>query len=376
MSKDYYKTLGVDKNADAREIKKAYRKLAHEHHPDKETGDEAKFKEINEAYQILSDDKKRQMYDQFGADAANGMGGGAGGPGGMNWEDIMRQAGGFGGAGGPGVEFDLGDIFGSMFGGAAGAGGRGGARRRQQQRGADIQMDVTVEFDEAAFGVKQEVELRHGVKCSKCSGNGAEPGTPINTCSTCNGAGVVEQVQRSVFGMVRTQGICGDCSGQGKIPETKCGECHGNGIEKVTETLEVSIPAGIDNGQTIRLEGKGEAGLNGAPSGDLYINVLVRDSEEFEREGYNIYSKVEVPFSIMTLGGKIEVPTLDGDVTLKIPSGTESGKVMRLKSKGVERLQGTGRGDHLVTVVVKVPSHPPRKYRKAIEALQDFEESN
>lgn len=361
MAQDYYNILGVDKSASQDEIKKAYRKKAHKYHPDKEGGDEEKFKEVNEAYQALGDPEKRKMYDQFGAAGVNG---GAGGMGGMNWEDIMR---GQGGGGFGGVEFDLGDIFGEMFGG-------GRRRARKQQRGSDIQMDQTVDFSEAAFGVKRDIDLHHGVTCETCEGNGAEPGTELKECDQCKGHGVIEQMQRSVFGAVRTQSMCPACDGRGKTAEKKCANCHGNGIEKKTETLEVQIPAGIDDGQTIRIQGKGEAGLNNAPAGDLYITVHVKTHSELERDGDNVRSMVDVPYSVMALGGTIDIDTLDGEVEMKVPHGTQSGTTLRLKNKGISRLGGGGaRGDHLVTVRVAVPEHAKGKYKKAIKALEEFE---
>ncbi len=360
MAKDYYNLLGVERGASAEEIKKAYRKKAHEYHPDKEGGDEAKFKEVNEAYQVLSDPEKRKMYDQFGEAGVNGAAAGGGAPGGINWEDIMRQGGG-------GVEFDMGDIFSEFFGG----GRRGG--RGQQQRGADIHMDVTLSFKEAAFGLKKTVELLKGEKCSKCSGNGAEPGTPIKDCDTCKGSGVVEHLQRSVFGAVRRQAICGQCSGRGKTFETKCSTCHGNGIEKKESKLEIDIPAGIDNEQTVRVPGQGEAGQFGQQPGDLFVTVHVKPHKGWKRDGDTIYSEVLVPYSTMVLGGKISVETLDGEMEVKVPSGMKSGKQLRLRNTGVPRLQASGRGDHIVTVQVEVPKKVSGKQKKLIKQLADLD---
>lgn len=362
MAKDYYNILGVSKDASEDEIKKAFRKKAHELHPDKEGGDEAKFKEVNEAYQVLSDAQKRKAYDQFGEAGVNGPGaGGAGGYGGMNWEDIARQAG-FSGQGG--VEFDMGDIFSEFFGG----GRRGRAR---QQRGQDIQMDIEIDFTEAAFGMKKTIELYKNEKCSHCSGNGAEPGTPIKECETCKGAGVVDSVQRSVFGAVRSQAICNECEGQGKTAETKCKTCSGAGMEKRESKIEIDIPAGIDSGQTIRATGKGEAGPHGAPAGDLYINVFVKENTDFVRERDDVLSSVTAPYTIFVLGGKITVKTIDGEAELKIPAGTESGKKMRLRGKGIPHLQASGRGDHIVTVHVEVPDKPNRKIKKLLKELSE-----
>ncbi|MFC1598025.1 molecular chaperone DnaJ [Patescibacteria group bacterium] len=374
MSKDYYNILGVDKGASQEEVKKAYRKLAHEHHPDKEHGNEDKFKEVNEAYQVLGNEQKRKSYDQFGtADFGGGAGPGAG-PGGMNWEDIMRQ-GGFAGGGGTaqGVEFDLGDIFSEFFRGGA-RGGRGG--RRQQQKGQDIQIDMDLKFEEASFGAKKEVSLLRDVKCEHCKGNTAEPGTPIKDCTTCSGSGVVEQLQRSILGAIRTQTPCQDCEGQGKIPEKKCSKCSGNGVQKKDSAIEIDIPAGIDDGQTIRIASQGEAGPKGAPAGDLFVNVHVREHQGWQREGNDVISEHEVPYSTLVLGGKINVDTLDGEVVVKIPAGTESGKALRLRGKGVQRLQGSGRGEHIVKVHVDVGKRMSSKKKKLLKELAKLDEAD
>ncbi len=367
MAKDYYNILGVSKTASEDEIKKAFRKAAHKYHPDKDGGDEAKFKEVNEAYQVLSDKQKRSAYDQFGEAGVNGQGGFGGGAG-MNWEDIMRQAGGQGGFGGQGVEFDLGDIFGDLFGGGR---RRGGASA--QQRGQDIQMDTTIDFKEAAFGVKKEVELYKGATCSHCSGNGAEPGTPIEACDTCKGSGVVDQIQRSVFGQIRTQVACSSCNGRGKTVKTPCKTCRGNGIEKKNTTLELNIPAGIEDGQTMRMSGQGEAGQFGGPAGDLYVVVHVKSHENFQRQGDDVVVEELVSYPTAVLGGRIEVETLDGLVDLKIPAGTTAGTILRLRGKGIQRLHGHGRGDHLVKVNIHVPQYPSRKFKKLLKEMEEFE---
>lgn len=367
MAKDLYNILGVSKGATQDEIKKAFRKLAHQHHPDKEGGDETKFKEINAAYQILSDPEKRKRYDQFGEAGVNGPGGG--GAGGMNWEDVMRQ-GGFGGGfrqgAGGGIEFDLGDIFSDFFGGGA----RG---QRRQSKGQDIQVDVEISFSEAAFGVSKTVELYKSVSCSKCHGNGAEPGTPIKECAHCKGKGVVERIQQSFFGAVRAQSKCPDCNGEGKIPEKKCTQCHGTGAEKKDTTYEVKIPGGIDDGQTLRIGGQGEAGEHGSHAGDLYVVVHVKQEQEWKRVDDDVLAEVDVPYSMLVLGGKILVNTLDGAVEMKVPAGTEAGQLLRLRGKGVPQLQGSGRGDHLVKVGVKIPKRPGFKYKKLLKQLEQFE---
>jgi len=303
------------------------------------------------------------MYDQYGEAGVNGAAGG--GPGGMNWEDIMRQ-GGFAG-GGQGVEFDLGDIFSEFFGG----GGRRG--QKQQQRGSDIQMDLTMTFKEAAFGLKKTLNVLKGSTCSTCSGNGAKPGTPIKECTTCKGAGVVEQLQRSVFGAVRSHVACEACKGRGKTVETACETCHGKGVERKDTALEVDIPAGIDDGQTIRITGQGEAGEFGAQSGDLFVTVHVKSHDGWERDGDNIYSETEIPFATLVMGGTIIVDTLDGKMEVKVPSGTGSGKQLRLRGTGVTRLHGGGRGDHIITVQVEVPKKVSSKYKKILKQLSELD---
>lgn len=358
MSKDYYNILGVDKSASQDEIKKAFRKLAHKYHPDKATGDEEKFKEANEAYQVLGDEKKRQQYDQFGT-TFNGGGAGFGG-GGFNWQDFARQSGGaqgfdFG-------DFDIGDIFGEAF-------GFGRKRSRGPQRGADIQTSIRISFDEAIRGVEKQVSLHRTEKCEHCSGNGAEPGTPINTCTTCNGSGSEVRVQQTPFGNFQTKTTCRSCSGQGKSFEKACLDCEGRGILKKEKTLGVKVPPGIDHGETIRITGEGEAGIQGGTTGDLYIQVQVEESESFVREGYDILSDLFISYPVAVLGGKKEVETIDGPVELKIPSGTESGIILKLKGKGVEKLRGRGRGDHLVRVIIETPKHVSRKVKKLLQEL-------
>ncbi|OIO39364.1 MAG: molecular chaperone DnaJ, partial [Candidatus Omnitrophica bacterium CG1_02_49_16] len=348
MSKDYYKMLGVDKNASQDEIKKAFRKKAHEFHPDKAGGNAEKFKEINEAYQIVGNEEKRKKYDQFGDAAfANAGFGGTG----MNWEDFMRAAqggqGGFSGFNGGNINIDfgdLGDIFGNigeMFGFSMGGGG--GQRRRA--RGADIQTELAIEFSEAVFGVNKDISLYKTVVCEHCRGNGAEPGTSIITCKTCGGAGYVMQVQRTILGSFQSRSTCPDCGGEGKTAKTKCSQCHGTGLQKDTVEINVKIPAGIDDGQTIKLSGQGEASSSGV-NGDLYIRIRVKSDSNFEREGNDILSVAEISFPQAALGDKISVITVDGEITLKIPAGTQSGQVFKLRGRGAYSLHGRNRGDH------------------------------
>lgn len=364
MSKDYYKVLEVDKNASQDEIKKAFRKKAHQYHPDKKDGDEAKFKEVNEAYQILGNEQKRKQYDQFGDSAFSGQGFGGTG---MNWEDFVRQAQqGRGGMGG--VEFDMGDL-GDIFGDIFGFSGRGG-RGRRSNRGADIQTEIELDFKEAIFGTHKDVKLYKTVACSHCKGNKAEPGTPIETCQTCNGSGVVTSVQRTILGAFQSRSRCPHCQGEGKIPKEKCKQCGGSGLEKDTVELRIDIPAGIEHGQTIKLAGQGEAAPSGS-AGDLYVRVRVKGDARFERDGMTIRSTAEISISQAVLGDKIDVETVDGEVTLKIPAGTQSGQVFTLRGKGAPGLHGRGRGDHLVTVDVRIPKKLSRAQRKLFEQLQE-----
>lgn len=340
--RDYYEVLGISKGAEAQEIKKAYRKLAMKYHPDRNPGDEEaeeKFKEINEAYEVLSDDTKRKTYDQFGHDGLNGQGG-FGGQGGFNGQ-------GFGG-----FEDMFGDIFGDMFGGGFGGGRQ---RRRGPQRGADIRQSVSISFEEAAFGKKMSIKVNRSEECEECDGTGAKPGTSKKTCSTCNGTGQVRTVQRTPFGNIASSRPCSACNGTGEVIESPCSKCHGTGNTRKVKTIEVDIPAGIDDGQMIKLSGQGEVGEKGAPRGDLYIVVNVKSHPLFTRDGNDIYFEMPITFVQATLGDEIEVPTLDGKVKYSIPEGTQTGTVFRLKEKGIPRIRGNSRGDQYVKVVVEIP---------------------
>ncbi|XOU94590.1 MAG: molecular chaperone DnaJ [Candidatus Kerfeldbacteria bacterium] len=374
-NKDLYEILGVAKEASQDEIKKAYRKLAHQHHPDKSGGDEAKFKEINSAYQVLSNEQKRQQYDQFGQNfnqAGGGQGGQGGFGGGMNWDDFARASGGQQGPfgqGGQGAEYDMGDIFGDIF----GFGKRGGASSGASAQGGDIQAEMQIEFKEAAFGAEKVIDLYKHATCSHCKGNGAEPGSKIDTCKNCNGQGKVERVQQTVLGAFRTATVCPECRGEGKKYDKKCKECSGDGRVKESEKIKVKIPAGIAEGETIRLSGKGEVGLKGAPAGDLYVTMRVVNDPNFNREGDDILSEVNISISQATLGDKINIMTLDGEVTLKVPSGTQSGKVFSLKGKGTHHLRIRGRGDHLVTVNIQIPTKLSRDQKKLFEQLSKLD---
>ncbi|MBI2416289.1 MAG: molecular chaperone DnaJ [Candidatus Kerfeldbacteria bacterium] len=359
MSKDYYKILGVEKTATAEDIKKAFRKLAHQHHPDKESGNETKFKEINEAYQVIGNVDKRKQYDQFGADfeQQGGFGGGVG------WDDFMRYA--RGQNGGSFDLGDLGDIFGDIFGGAFG----GGGARRRQAVGNDIEMRVDLDFKEAVFGAEKTIETYRVTACQRCHGQGAEPGTTLKKCATCAGHGIVEQVQRTILGYMRQRAACPDCRGQGNRPEKTCQECTGTGVTKQLTKLRVKIPAGIDDGQAIRLDGEGEQAPYGGGAGDLYIRVTLRRQDDFQRSGNDIVSTTTISFAQAALGTKVDILTIDGVVEMKIPAGTQSSKVFRLKGKGVPQLGGSQRGDHLVTVVVHTPSKLSKAEKKLFKDL-------
>ncbi len=370
MGKDYYKILGIEKTASEEEIKQAFRKLAHKHHPDKEGGDEAKFKEINEAYQVLGNKEKRQQYDQFGAtfDQQGGFGGG------MNWEDFMRQArGGFSTGGGSafGGDFggiDLGDIFGDIFGF-----GGGSRRSSRDSRGNDIQIDLQISLHDAAFGVEKEIELYRQIKCPRCKGDLAEPGTKVETCGTCKGQGHIVRVQRTFIGNIQTSAVCPDCQGQGKKIHEPCHECRAQGVIKKKDKLEINIPAGIDDGATIRYSGQGEAGAKGGRTGDLYLRISVRPDRNFERHGADLLTKKKISFVQAILGDKVDVQTLDGEVSLKIPAGTQPGTKLRLRDKGMTKFERRDRGDLYVEIEVSIPTDVSRSQRKLLEEYQDLD---
>jgi molecular chaperone DnaJ len=361
MGKDYYKTLGVDKNASQEDIKKAFRKKAHECHPDKAGGDEAKFKELNEAYQVLGDAKKRSQYDQYGSAFEQAQAGG-----GFSGFEGFRDASGY--ANGFNVNMDdLGDIFGGI--GDIFGFGQGGRQKRGPSRGSDMQVVLTVDFMEAVFGTEKEISLPKIVKCNHCQGNGAEPGTKIETCKTCGGSGTVTRVQRTILGNMQVQTTCQDCAGEGKTFANKCKKCHGQGVVQENIKLKIKIPAGIDNGETIRLSGQGEAGVRGGSSGDLYLKIKVNSDHRFERDGYDVKNTIQISFTQAVLGGKIDIETVEGSVTLKIPEGTQTGTTFKLRGKGIPRLQSRGKGDHLVKVVIKTPTNLSRNQKKLLQEL-------
>ncbi|MFH1610849.1 MAG: molecular chaperone DnaJ [Patescibacteria group bacterium] len=369
MAKDYYSILGVDRKSSQDEIKKAFRKKAHEHHPDKGNGDDTKFKEVNEAYQTLGNKDKRAQYDQFGTtfDSA-GMGGG--GQGGFNWQDFAKHYGGQQQSYRTNINFeDIGDIFGD-FGDLFGRGQR--SSRTRSASGEDIQIHMTIDFREAVFGAEKIISLDKQDSCDKCSGKGYEDKTKIITCPQCNGSGQIQQTQRTMFGVFSTASVCPTCKGEGKKPEQYCSKCHGEGRTKIKRELKITIPAGIDTGQTIKISEQGNVGSKGSMSGDLYISFDIRSDKEFTRENYNILSKIEINISQASLGDKIEINTLDGLVNLKIPSGTQSGKIFILKNKGVPVLNSPSRrGDQQVEVNVKIPTRLSRKQKKLLEELKE-----
>jgi len=364
MSKNYYDILGVSKGATDDEIKKAYRKLAHQHHPDKSGGDEAKFKEVNEAYQVLSDKAKRQQYDQFGQ-TFEGAGAGGQGFGGFDFSGFQ----GFGGQNSQGFDFDFGeggfeDIFSGIFGGSSRSG-------RRKARGRDVQVDLEIDFSEMVLGTKKKINLYKNAVCERCAGSGGEPGTTQKTCPTCKGEGSVRTTRRSFFGTFSQVIECPDCLGEGKIFEKKCRNCGGDGRAKKEEEITIEVPAGISDGQTISLERKGEAGSKGSIPGDLYINIRVKKHQKFSRKSNDILSKEYIPFSTAVLGGKVEIDTISGKLILKIPSGTQSGDVFRLKGEGIPDLHGRGKGNQMVEVIVKTPKNISREQKRIIESLRN-----
>jgi molecular chaperone DnaJ len=352
--RDYYEVLGVNKSATDEDIKKAYRKAAKESHPDlhpNDKGAEERFKEVNEAYEVLSDENKRARYDQFGHEGPN-MGGGSGFGGGYS---------GFGGAG-------FNSIFDFFF--------NGGQQQQQHrngpERGADLRYDLTISFEEAAFGAKKEFKFQRNESCDACSGSGARAGTQPKTCPTCNGSGQVKVTSQSLFGQIVNMRTCSACGGTGKIIADKCPKCAGQGRVRVMRTATVQVPAGIDNGQVMTLSGHGEPGLRGGPSGDLYVYIAVRPHRLFKREGYNLLCDIPVSFTQATLGGEIDVPTLEGAIKHTIPEGTQNDTVLRLRGQGVPMLRGGGKGDLFIKVRVEVPRRLSERQK---ELLRQFEES-
>ncbi len=357
--RDYYEVLGVQKGASDDEIKKAYRKKAKQYHPDLNPNNaeaEAKFKEANEAYEVLSDADKKARYDQFGhAGVDPNYGAGAGGYG--------------GGFGGGGFDFDLGDIFGSFFGGGFGGGGRQ-SNPNGPRRGEDIQARVTISFEEAAKGCKRTVEVNRVDTCSECHGSGAKAGSSPKTCPDCGGRGYVNVQQRTAFGVISTQKSCPKCQGKGSVIENPCQKCRGTGRVSNKADVEVNIPAGIDDRQVFNISGAGNAGVNGGPKGDLKVAVFVRPHTYFERDGYNVWLEQHISFTQAALGDNLRIPTLDGDVKFDLPAGTQSGAVFSLKGKGIQILNGRGRGDQLVRIIVDTPKNLTQKQRDLLAELE------
>ena len=359
QKRDYYEVLGVSKGASDDEIKKAYRKLAKKYHPDMNPGDkeaEAKFKEVNEAYSILSDEQKRARYDQFGhagVDPNYGAGGPGGPFGGFDMGDI-----------------DLGDIFGSFFGGGGFGGfGGGGARRNGPQKGESLRANLTITFEEAAFGCEKEINLNRTEECDECHGSGCQPGTTAETCPDCRGTGVVRVQQRTGGFAFSSTAACTRCRGTGKIIHSPCKSCGGSGSVKKSKRITVTIPAGIDDGQAVSLRGQGNAGKNGGPAGDLIVGVRVKPHPQFRRDGTTVLYEQPVTFFQAAMGAELEIPTIDGKVKYTLPAGTQTGTTFRLRGKGIPELRGRGRGDQYVTIRVQVPTSMNAEQKEALRAF-------
>ncbi len=351
MSKDYYKVLGVEKNASKEDIKKAFRKLAHEFHPDKKGGNEGKFKEVNEAYGILSDDTKRAQYDAYGTAGFSGAGGfnPNQGFGGFDFSGFQNAG---------GVEFDLGDIFGEFF---------GGGGRTKNKRGKDISIDISLSFEESVFGTKRTVVLNKSSSCESCTGSGAKRGTSLETCSTCNGKGKIQEIKRSIIGSFSAVRVCDVCHGSGKIPKEKCGTCHGTGINRRDQDIQISVPSGIEDGEVLRMSGQGEA-IQGGISGDLYIKIRVEPHPQFEKEGDNLIMDLHIKLSEALLGTTKDIKTLDGTINLKIPEGINFFEVLRVRGKGIPHDSGK-RGDLLVRIIIDMPKKLSKDVKRIVEEL-------
>ena len=350
MSKDYYKILGVEKNASADDVKKAYKVLAKKYHPDinKESNATEKFKEINEAASVLTDAKKREQYDRFGSSTDQP----GGGHGGFDFTGFESGGGGY---------FE--DIFEGIVGGF---GFNGGGRRRQSGRGSDLEYELEITLEEAAKGIKHDLSFKTNVACETCSGSGSESGES-DQCSTCRGKGRVARMQRTPFGVVQTQGVCPDCNGEGRTFADPCGDCQGQGRKTEKVSLDVNIPAGVDNGTRLRVAGKGEAGVRGEEAGDLYIIVYVRTHKVFAREGIDLHIEIPIDFTLAALGGDIDVPTLDGTTTLRVPPGTQTGSIFRIREKGMPSLDGREKGVQKVRVHIEIPTKLSKRQKELLE---------
>ncbi|MGN0585957.1 MAG: molecular chaperone DnaJ [Oscillospiraceae bacterium] len=356
--RDYYEVLGVDKSASAEDIKKAYRQLAKKYHPDLHPGDkeaEEKFKEVNEAYEVLSDEDKKSRYDQFGHAGVDPSYGGGGYGGGFS--------GGFGDMG------DIGDIFNSFFGGGFGGSSRSNANA--PRRGQDIQTNINLNFMDACFGKEVEVTVNRMEKCPDCGGSGSAAGSGSETCPDCHGTGQVKVTQRTPFGMISQSKPCTRCGGKGKIITNPCSKCHGNGRINVSKKIKVTVPAGIDDGQTLQVGGQGHAGVNGGSSGDLHVTVSVRPDPIFERDGYDIHTEIPITYTQAVLGAEITVPTIDGKVKYNVPEGTQNGTIFRFKGKGVKKINRSDRGDQYVHVTVEVPKNLTKKQKDLLKAFDE-----
>jgi molecular chaperone DnaJ len=352
--KDYYQILGLQKGASKDEVKKAFRKLAAQHHPDKKTGNEEKYKEITEAYAVLSDDKKKAEYDSYGH-AFNGSGAASGGFGGFNWSDFAAQQGGFNGQG---FEFDISDIFENFgFGGGA-----------KQSRGRDISIEINLNFKEAIFGSTRKVLITKNSLCTECKGTGGKPNSGTTTCTTCSGNGKVRETRQSIMGSFTTVRECNVCNGRGQVPKERCAHCAGAGMRRGQEEIEIKIPAGIENGEVIRMTGRGEAMPNGQP-GDLYVKIYVEAHKTIKREGNTLYSNLPIKLTDALLGGNYKVETLDGVIELKVPGGISHNELLRVKEKGVPTERG--RGDFMVRVSIEIPKKLSKKAEKIIQELRE-----
>lgn len=351
---DYYQILGVDRNASKEDIKKAFRKLASQYHPDKKTGDEAKFKEISEAYAVLGDEKKRAEYDTYGH-AFQGAGGGAGasGFGNFNWADFQNTA------GNDGFEFNINDIFGDVFGGGS----------MRQNRGRDISIDIELSFNDAVFGTTRKVLVTKNNTCAVCGGSGAKKGTSFVTCTTCNGNGRIRETRRSIMGTFQTVRECTVCSGAGQVPKELCDTCRGSGVVRSQDEIVIQIPAGIQNGEMIRMTGRGEAIQGGVP-GDLYVKIHVKPHQTITRDGSTLLTTLHVKLSDALLGNIYSIATLDGNVEIKIPEGVKHGEMLRIKGRGVPQ-GGSARGDFMVKIYIDIPQKLSRKAKKLIEELKN-----
>ncbi len=364
MSKDYYKILGVEKGASESDVKKAYRKMAHKHHPDKGGGDEAKFKEVNEAYQVLGDKQKRAQYDQFGSSGFSGAAGGA-------------DAGGFSGfqGGGQGVHWDFSgggaegfsDIFEDLF-----SGGGFGQRRAQKQekKGADLKTHITIDLKDSAFSEAKEISISRMMRCKECKGSGAEPNTEMIKCSACGGKGTQEKFFKTVFGVMKQQGVCDECLGKGHIPKTKCKKCHGSGIKKEVDTFKIKIPQGISDGEMFKVPKKGNDEPHDGESGDLYVVTTIRPHKIFQRRGDDLTMDLPINFTQAVFGDKVEIETLYKKIKLKIPEGVQSGKVIKAVGYGMPKKHSFGKGDLLVKINVKTPETLTRQQKKLLKELK------